>query len=48
MSYNQGEGKYKYTFHMSCDEIPGLKLHDGATRIFSTPAERMRRESVKS
>ena len=19
---------------MSCDEIPGLKLHDGATRIF--------------
>ena len=29
-----GEGKYKYTFHMSCDEIPGLKLHDGATRIF--------------
>ena len=29
-----GEEKYKYTFHMSCDEIPGLKLHDGATRIF--------------
>ena len=29
-----GEGKYKYTFHMTCDEIPGLKLHDGATRIF--------------
>ena len=29
-----GEGKYKYTFHMRCDEIPGLKLHDGATRIF--------------
>ena len=29
-----GEGKYKYTFHMSCDEIPGLKLRDGATRIF--------------
>ena len=29
-----GEGKYKYTFHMSCDEIPGLKLQDGATRIF--------------
>ena len=29
-----GEGKYKYTFHMSCDEIPGLKLYDGATRIF--------------
>ena len=29
-----GEGKYKYTFRMSCDEISGLKLHDGATRIF--------------
>lgn len=29
-----GEGKYKYTFHMTCDEIPGLKLRDGATRIF--------------
>ncbi len=29
-----GEGKYKYTFHMNCDEIPGLKLNDGATRIF--------------
>ncbi len=29
-----GEGKYQYTFHMSCDEIPGLKLYDGATRIF--------------
>ena len=29
-----GEGKYKYTFHMSCDEISGLKLYDGATRIF--------------
>ena len=21
-----GEGKYKYTFHMTCDEVPGLKL----------------------
>ena len=29
-----GEGKYKYTFRMTCDEIPGLKLYDGATRIF--------------
>ena len=29
-----GEGKYKYTFHMTCDEVPGLKLRDGATRIF--------------
>ena len=29
-----GAGRYKYTFHMACDEIAGLKLHDGATRIF--------------
>ena len=29
-----GEGKYKYTFHMTCDEVPVLKLRDGATRIF--------------
>ena len=29
-----GEGKYKYTFRMTCYEIPGMKLYDGATRIF--------------
>ena len=29
-----GQGKYRYTFHMTCDEIPGMKLRDGATRIF--------------
>lgn len=29
-----GEGKYKYTFRMQSEEIPGLKLADGATRIF--------------
>ena len=29
-----GKGKYRYTFHMSCDEVPGLKLGDGVTRIF--------------
>ena len=46
-----GEGKYKYTFHMSCDEIPGLKLQDGATRIFlnthGTDAEGVSEELIQ-
>ena len=46
-----GEGKYKYTFHMSCDEIPGLKLRDGATRIFlntrGTDAEGVSEELIQ-
>ena len=46
-----GEGKYKYTFHMRCDEIPGLKLHDGATRIFlntrGTDAEGVSEELIQ-
>lgn len=29
-----GEGKYKYTFRMTCDEVEGLALEDGAVRIF--------------
>lgn len=29
-----GYKKYRYTFHMTCDEIPGLAMNDGATRIF--------------
>ena len=29
-----GKGLYRYTFHMACDEVDGLKLNDGATRIF--------------
>ena len=29
-----GEGRYRYTFHMTCDEIPGLNLGDRVTRIF--------------
>ena len=29
-----GYGLYRYTFHMRCEEIPELKLDDGATRIF--------------
>ncbi|MDO4545296.1 MAG: Rpn family recombination-promoting nuclease/putative transposase [Bacillota bacterium] len=29
-----GKGSYKYTFQMSCDEFPDVKLEDGATRIF--------------
>lgn len=29
-----GEGKYRYTFSMHCDELPDLRLKDGATRIF--------------
>ena len=29
-----GKGLYRYTFNMSCEEVPGLKLEDGATRIF--------------
>ena len=28
------KGLYQYTFRMSCEEIPGLWLKDGATRIF--------------
>lgn len=27
-------GRYKYTFRNTCDEIPGLALGDGATKIF--------------
>ena len=46
-----GEGKYKYTFHMSCDEIPGLKLQDGVTRIFlnthGTDAEGVSEELIQ-
>lgn len=29
-----GEGKYMYTFRMTCDEVPGLPMNDGAVRIF--------------
>lgn len=29
-----GYGKYQYTFHAKCEEVPELKLEDGATRIF--------------
>ena len=29
-----GEDKYKYTFHMTCDEVPGMSMNDGAARIF--------------
>lgn len=29
-----GQGKYMYTFHNECSEVPGLRLEDGATRIF--------------
>ena len=29
-----GQDKYMYTFRMSCDEVPGLSLNDGAVRIF--------------
>ena len=29
-----GEGKYMYTFRMMSEEVQGLKLNDGATRIF--------------
>ena len=29
-----GKGLYRYTFDMSCREVPGLRLEDGATRIF--------------
>ena len=27
-------GLYRYTFQMECEEVPELKLDDGATRIF--------------
>lgn len=46
-----GQGKYKYTFHMTCDEIPGLRLQDGATRIFlntrGTDAEGVSEELIQ-
>lgn len=29
-----GQGLYKYTFEMTSEEVPGLKLNDGAKRIF--------------
>lgn len=29
-----GYNLYRYTFHMECEEVPGLRLSDGATRIF--------------
>lgn len=29
-----GDGLYKYTFQMACDEVPGRNLNDGAKRIF--------------
>ena len=29
-----GENKYVYTFRMTCDEVPGLSMDDGAVRIF--------------
>ena len=29
-----GQDKYMYTFQMTCQEIPGLVLNDGAVRIF--------------
>ena len=29
-----GYGLYRYTFQMRCEEVPELKLDDGATRIF--------------
>lgn len=29
-----GKNRYKYTFRMTCEEVPGMALGDGATRIF--------------
>lgn len=29
-----GYKKYRYTFRMTCDEVPGLEMNDGAVRIF--------------
>ena len=29
-----GKNKYHYTFRMTCDEVPGLSMDDGAVRIF--------------
>ena len=29
-----GKDKYRYTFRMVCDEVPGLSMDDGAVRIF--------------
>lgn len=38
-----GEGRYKYTFRMKCEESEGLGLEDGATRIFLNTRGRDRR-----
>ena len=35
-----GEGKLCYTFENTCTELPGLKLHDGAVKIFLNTAGR--------
>ena len=44
------QGLYQYTFRMSCEEIPGLRLKDGATRIFlstkGTKAEGVSQELI--
>ena len=29
-----GYKKYRYTFRMTCDEVPGMAMDDGAVRIF--------------
>ena len=29
-----GKGLYQYTFQMACEEAPGIRLEDGAVRIF--------------
>ena len=29
-----GYKKYRYTFRMTCDEVPGMAMDDGAIRIF--------------
>lgn len=41
-----GHGLYRYTFTNTCSEIEGLKLEDGATKIFLNTKGRIQRENV--
>ena len=43
-----GLGKYRYTFHMTCEEYPHICLNDGTTKIFlNTRGTNEEEESVE-
>lgn len=43
-----GYGLYRYTFEEHCQEIPELKLSDGARRILLIQGERIQRDFPKN